>query len=129
MAEAIWPQIQAFDYQLHLAGIPLMVGTDLVFPGVVPGYSLHEEMMLWQEAGVPAAQILRGATSTPARFGVGDSLGPVKPGGLASLVLVRGNPLDNIRNAGQIEWVLLRGCPYTLSELIACYRSSMAGAG
>ncbi|MGD0338954.1 MAG: hypothetical protein ABSB78_09210 [Bacteroidota bacterium] len=54
--------------EMHMSGIPLMVGTDLLFPGVIPGYSVHEEMALWQEAGIFPAEILRSATIIPAKF-------------------------------------------------------------
>jgi imidazolonepropionase-like amidohydrolase len=102
-----WAQIVKGLYQV---GVPLMVGTDLMLPGIFPGYSVHEEMALWQEVGIPPADVLRSATLTPAQFmGLGDRLGSVREGKTASLVLVRGNPLDDVRNAQQIEGVFLRG--------------------
>ena len=106
----MWRPMQAFVGELHKAGVTLMVGTDLVFPGIMPGFSVHEEMALWQEAGVPAADVLRSATIVPARFmGLDERLGTVAEGKAASLVLVRANPLEDIRNAAQVESVFLRG--------------------
>jgi len=91
-------------------GVPLMVGTDLMCPGLVPGYSVHQEMAIWQEAGIPAADVLRSATLVPAQFmGLGDRLGSLSAGKTASFVLLRANPLEDIRNAEQIEAVFLRG--------------------
>ena len=87
-----------------------MVGTDLMCPGLIPGYSVHEEMAIWQEAGIPPADILRSATIVPVQFmGLGDRLGTIAVGKIASMVLVRANPLDDIRNAQQIDGVFLRG--------------------
>lgn len=108
--EYIWPSMQVFVAELYQAGVTLMVGTDLVFPGIIPGYAVHEEMAMWQAAGVPAADILRSATIVPARFmGLDGQLGTVSEGKAASLVLVRSNPLEDIQNARQVEAVFLRG--------------------
>jgi imidazolonepropionase-like amidohydrolase len=95
---------------MNEAGVPLMVGTDLMCPGLVPGFSVHEEMAIWQEAGIPQADILRSATLVPAQFmGLGDRLGSLSVGKTASFVLLRANPLEDIHNAEQIEGVFLRG--------------------
>jgi imidazolonepropionase-like amidohydrolase len=110
MAGKIGPHMQAFVAELYRAGVPLIVGTDLLFPGIIAGYSLHEEMLLWQEAGIPAADVLRSATILPARFvDRGSRLGTVAEDKMASLVLTRANPLEDIRNANRIEGVFLRG--------------------
>jgi imidazolonepropionase-like amidohydrolase len=114
------PAMQAMVAEMHRAGVTLMCGTDLANPHVVAGHSLHEEMALWQEAGVPAADVLRSATIVPARFcGVGDRLGTVAEGRAASLVLLRGNPLEDVRNARQIEGVFLRGRYFNRAALDA----------
>lgn len=116
--EYIWPPMQAFVSELHQAGVTLMVGTDLVFPGIIPGYAVHEEMAMWQQAGVPAADILRSATIVPARFmGLDERLGTVSEGKAASLVLVRANPLEDIQNARQVEAVFLRGQYFSRADL------------
>ena len=94
----------------HRAGVPLLVGTDLGNVGVLAGFAVHQEMLLWQEAGVPAPAVLRAATVEPARFlGVGDRYGAVAAGKTASFVLVRKNPLDDVRHAAEIEAVVAGG--------------------
>jgi len=96
--------------ELSLSGISLMVGTDLLSPGVIAGYSVHEEMELWQDAGISPAEILRSATIVPAKFiGVDGRLGSIAEGKTASFVLLRSNPLEDIRNVDQIEGVCFRG--------------------
>ena len=103
---------------MNKAGVPLMVGTDLMVPGIIPGYSVHEEMAIWQEAGIPPADVLRSATLVPAQFmGLGDRLGSISEGKTASMVLVRANPLEDIRNAQQIESVFLRGQYFSRKDL------------
>ncbi|MGD2294416.1 MAG: amidohydrolase family protein [Candidatus Aminicenantes bacterium] len=110
--------MQEFLKKLNKMGFSLLVGTDLLFPGLIAGYSLHEEMEMWQEAGIPQEVILRSATLTPAEFvGLDKRLGSVKEGKTASLVLVRANPLENIRNAEKIESLFLRGKYFSREDL------------
>ena len=66
--DSIWQNWAQMVKDMNKAGIPLMVGTDLMCPALIPGYSVHEEMAIWQEAGIPAADVLRSATIVPARF-------------------------------------------------------------
>lgn len=116
--EFVWQNWAQMVYQMNQAGIPLMVGTDLMVPGVIPGYARHEEMATWQEAGIPAADVLRGATLVPAQFmGLGARLGSVSEGKTASMVLVRANPLEDVKNAQLIEGVFLRGEYYSRQDL------------
>ncbi len=114
----IWQNWARMVMGLNQAGVPLMVGTDLMVPGILPGFSVHEEMAIWQEAGIPPADMLRSATLVPAQFmGLGNRLGSIGEGKTASMVLVRANPLEDIRNAQQIEAVFLRGQYFSRSDL------------
>ena len=75
-------------------------------------------MLIWQEAGIPPADILRSATLVPAQFmGLGERLGSINEGKTASMVLVRANPLEDIHNAQQIEGVFLRGQYFSHEDL------------
>lgn len=116
--ESIWQNWARMVAGMHRSGIPLMVGTDLMVPGIVPGFAVHDEMDIWQEAGIPPVEILRSATLIPANFmGLGDRLGSIREGKTASMILLRGNPLQDIRNAQQIEGVFLRGVYYDREAL------------
>ncbi len=116
--DIFWQNWAQMVNEMNSAGIPLMVGTDLSVPGIIPGYSVHEEMAIWQEASIPPADVLRSATLVPAQFmGLGDRLGSIHKGKTASLVLVRANPLDDIKNAQQIEGVFLRGQYFSRADL------------
>jgi len=118
IVQKVLSPMQEVVKELHMSGIPLMVGTDLLAPGVIPGYSVHEEMALWQEAGISPVEILRSATIVPAKFmGVNDRLGTVAEGKTASFVLLRSNPLEDISNADQIESVFLRGRYFSRADL------------
>jgi imidazolonepropionase-like amidohydrolase len=110
LPDGIWQNWAKMVFALNEAGVPLMAGTDLSVPGVIPGFSLHDELAIWQDAGIPPADILRSATLVPARFmGLGDRLGSLAEGKTASMVLLRANPLEDIGNARNIEAVFLRG--------------------
>jgi imidazolonepropionase-like amidohydrolase len=116
--DLVWQNWAQMVEEMNKAGVPLMVGTDLMVPGIFPGYSVHEEMAIWQEAGIPAADVLRSATIVPAQFmGLGDRLGGISEGKTASMVLVRANPLEDIKNAQQIEGVFLRGHYFSRDNL------------
>ncbi len=118
LPDILWQNWAQMVKQMNETGIPLMVGTDLMCPGLVPGYSVHEEMMIWQEAGIPPVDILRSATLVPVQFmGLGDRLGSIREGKIASMILVRGNPLEDIANAQQIDSLFLRGQYFSRENL------------
>ncbi len=116
--DPIWQNWAQMVKGMNSAGVPLMVGTDLMCPGIVPGYSVHEEMAILQEAGIAPAEVLRSATLIPAQFmGLDKRLGTIAAGKTASMVLVSANPLDDIRNAEKIQGVFLRGRYYSRADL------------
>src|SRR5215472_5546687 len=76
----------------HRAGVPFLAGTDAA-PGVyiMPGFSLHDELANFVEAGFSPMESLQTATSNPAKF-LGTESGSIEPGKIADLVLLRANP-------------------------------------
>jgi imidazolonepropionase-like amidohydrolase len=104
---------------MHRAGVPFMAGTDTA-PGVyiVPGFSLHDELANFVEAGFTPMEALQTATSNPARFlGREASLGSVEAGKIADLVLLSANPLEDIRNTRKISIVVANGQVYDRAAL------------
>ena len=96
---------------LHHAGVPFLAGTDTA-PGiyVMPGFSLHDELANFVEAGFRPMEALQTATSNPAKFlGTEVNSGSVEPGKIADLVLLRENPLEDIHNTRKIEIVVAAG--------------------
>ena len=76
----------------------------------MPGFSLHDELANFVEAGFTPMESLQTATSNPARFlGMEGRFGSVEPGKIADLVLLGGNPLEDIRNTQKIEVVVANG--------------------
>ena len=97
--------------ELDAANVPILAGTDALNPAVVHGASLHRELALLVEAGLTPQKALMAATSVPAaRFGLSDR-GRIAPGLRADLVLVDGNPLEDIRRTRAIVGVWKRGVP------------------
>ena len=83
---------------LHRAGITLVAGTD-----AMAGFSLHRELELYAEAGLPAAEVLRIATLGAATVMHREKdLGSIGPGKLADLIVVDGDP----REIGDIRRVV-----------------------
>jgi len=118
LPDYIWKNWAHMVRGLNDAGVPLMVGTDLMLPGILPGYAVHQEMALWQEAGIPPADVLRSATLVPAQFlGLEGRLGSLGEGKTASMLLLRANPLEDVRNAQQIEGLFLRGQYFSQADL------------
>jgi hypothetical protein len=95
---------------LHRAGARLVLGADSPQVFSVPGFSLAHEMRAMVEAGVPTYAVLAAATTNPAAFfGREADFGTVEPGKRADLILVEGNPLQDIRNVHRQAGVMVRG--------------------
>ena len=96
---------------MHRAGVPFLAGTDAA-PGIyiMPGFSLHDELANFVEAGFTPMESLQTATSNPAKFlGMENILGSIGPGKIANLVLLAANPLDDIHNTQKIRAVIVNG--------------------
>lgn len=104
---------------LHRAGVPFMAGTDaLGVPLVIPGESLHRELQLLTESGFSNEEALRAATVNPARFLRREKeFGTIAPGRRADLLLVEGNPLEDLRCLERPAGVMVRGIWLPRGEL------------
>ena len=102
-------RIQAF-YEAG-AGHLITLGTDHSSWGeYLAPFGVHRELQAFVRAGIPEGAALRIATINGARaVGMGDRLGTLEVGKWADLFVVRGNPLDDIRNTRNVEWVMVRG--------------------
>lgn len=96
--------------QLHDAGVPLAAGTDTPIGWGIPGYSLHTELEMLVRAGLSPREALYAATVRPAEFfGLEGTMGTVEVGRDADLVLLEGNPLDDISQTRGVQAVITRG--------------------
>lgn len=99
-------------------GVPIVAGTDALVPGVVPGFSLHDELEALAKAGLSNQQVLDSATRLPAQWlGTIDDRGVVAVGKRADLLLLEGNPLQDIKNTRRIAGVIVGGRFYSRNEL------------
>ena len=98
---------------LYDAGVTLVAGTD-----GPPGFTLHRELELYVQAGIPASEVLRLATLGSARVLKQDrELGSIAPGKLADLILVDGDPARNISDIRRTQLVIKDGAIFDPAAL------------
>jgi imidazolonepropionase-like amidohydrolase len=101
--------LQRLAAGLDRRGVLLLAGTDAPNPTTVPAYSLYKEIELLAEAGLGPERALRSATSRAADY-LGEPLsGRVQLGARADLLLLDGNPLDEITALRRRSGVVIGG--------------------
>ncbi len=96
-------------YALHANGVTLVAGTDMGFPG----YSVYRELELYVAAGLTPMEAIQTATIIPARvMKLSSILGSVETGKNADLILIDGDPVENIRNIRKVSIVIKDGRIY-----------------
>jgi len=99
---------------LHQAGVPIVAGTDQA----VPGFSLDREIELYVQEGFTPMEAIQAATLVPARaMGMEKDSGTIEPGKRADVILVDGNPLDNISDIRKVSGVFAAGKMYQPAAL------------
>ena len=115
--------------QMRAAGVTVLAGSDSgpFNSFVYPGASLQEELLLLVQAGLTPLQALQSATINGAQFmGAESRSAAIAPGRDADLVLLTGNPLEDIANIKKIDAVISRGKAYpapTLANLVRAIRN------
>ena len=100
---------------VQAAGVGILAGSDQQ-----GGFWLHDELQIFVDAGMTPLEALRTATINPAKYlERSDELGTIAPGKFADIVLLNGNPLDDIGNTREIDAVILKGRLYDRRELDA----------
>lgn len=99
---------------LYDAGVPIVAGTDMGFPG----FSVNRELEIYVGAGLTPAQALKTATIIPAQvMGMDKQTGSIAIGKNADIVIVDGNPLTNIRDTRNVKVVIKAGKVYSPTAL------------
>ncbi|MBL8214613.1 MAG: ABC transporter permease [Bryobacterales bacterium] len=94
----------------HRAGVPLVTGTGSGNGVLIHGPAVHREMQLWAAAGLPKPDILSAATLRAADvLGRGKLTGRIAEGFEGTLLLLDGNPLEQLNNTERISAVFLKG--------------------
>lgn len=147
--EAYWRE----NYRIWMAAVKrfadlggtVTCGEDAGFIYEMYGFGYLRELELHEEAGFTPLEVISQATLHGAQIvGVERTLGRIRAGHLADLVLVNGNPLDNLRllyptgadvnvdgkavHAGGIEWTIKDGIPYHGPTLMERVRAIVAEA-
>ncbi len=100
------------------ARVPIVVGTDTLVAGVIPGFGLHDELEALAAAGLPQRLILEAATRLPAQWlGVADDRGSIAVGKRADLLLLDADPLMDVANTRRIAAVIVSGRVLSRQEL------------
>lgn len=117
-----WQQFIGIRKQLIKAlsddGHGMLLGSDAPQLFNVPGFSIHQEMADMADAGMSNLEILQSGTLNPAYFfGLEEQFGEVKTGLEADLVLVDGNPLEDLTALKQISGVMRQGKWYSKEQI------------
>ncbi len=89
-------------------GVGLLLGSDAPQVFDVPGFSVHHELQYLVDAGLSPYDAIKTGTLNVGRFLNREDIGVIKVGAVSDLILLNGNPLENINNTKNIEGVMLR---------------------
>src|SRR5438034_498650 len=106
---------------LEDAGITIAAGTDAGNIGTIHGPALFREVHLMKEAGLTPMQILQCATANAAKLFDGETgahIGSIEKGSFADLIILKSNPIDDIKNASDIDSVVKNAVLYPAQELL-----------
>jgi hypothetical protein len=100
--------------KLYDAGVPMVAGTDMGFPG----YSVDRELELYVDCGLTPIQAIQLATISPARImKIDNDFGSIGPNKKADIIIVDGNPLQTIRDIRNVDIVIKDGNVYDPKQL------------
>ena len=102
--------MRRFVTELRQSKIRILAGTDTPNPGMVPGFSLVDELEVLREAGYSRAEVLRIATHDAAEFVGGlQAFGTLRVGARADLVMVDADPTRDLGVLRRPAGVMVRG--------------------
>ena len=105
---------------IQQSGIRIIAGSDAAALNtyVYPAESFIQELEIFRDAGLTPLQILQAATINGAIFfGIEKTTGSIDTGKNADLVVLNGNPLENINAVRNIDGVIVRGAYYSRADL------------
>ena len=117
-----WFRDEEYVFRQHAEGVKAIVEAGglagVGSHGQLQGLGYHWELWAMQSGGLSEHDALRVATILGAEsIGLGDDLGSIAPGKLADLVVLEGNPLDDIRETSRIRYVMRNGRLYDADTL------------
>ena len=104
--------------EMDAKGVDFLLGSDAPQVFNVPGFSLHHELKTLKAIGISNYKLLQSGTINPAKFfNALGQYGTIEEGKAADLVLLSGNPLEDIDNAQKIEGVMVGKTWLSQSEI------------
>ena len=94
-------------FECQKSGVGMLLGSDAPQVYNVPGFSIHHELQYMVNAGLTPFEALQMGTVNVAKFLERGDAGTIKTGNVSDLVLLSGNPIQNIGNTSHIEGVML----------------------
>lgn len=94
---------------LHNANVPILAGTDPPNLGINYGSDLYKELYLFSEAGLSNVEVLKTATSNVAKAFNLEHTGLIEQGFLADMLLIDGDPTENLEDISKIQKVWKAG--------------------
>lgn len=102
--------MKSFTGILRKGGVRVVLGSHSMIKYAEKGWAYQREMELFSESGLSNSEIIVASTMENARFfRIDKKLGSIEKGKIADLVLINGNPLQNISDAKKVEKVMLNG--------------------
>jgi imidazolonepropionase-like amidohydrolase len=106
----LWPKVLQLTKMLYENGVTLLSGSDIPNFELVPGVSLHHELEILVEAGIPSLEVIKIATRNGAQaLGIEEDVGTIEPGKQADMIVLSDNPVEEINNTKKIEAVINNG--------------------
>src|SRR5919109_410881 len=106
----LWPKILQLIKMLYDNGVTILSGTDIPNFNLVPRASLHHELEILVEAGIPPLEVIKIATRNGAQaLGIEEDVGTIEPEKQADMIVLSENPVDDINNTKKIEAVINNG--------------------
>jgi imidazolonepropionase-like amidohydrolase len=119
-ARETWQLERLLNRHMRRAGVLMPAGSDApVRPFHVYGFALHDELREFvEDIGFSVYEAIEAATRINAEWmGIEDRVGTVEEGKVADLILVRGNPLKDLRRLKKLDGVMVHGLWLTRSDL------------
>ena len=113
LSTAFYEAAQAQIKKANEIGVPIMAGSDVTDSYTFAGFSMHEELKDLTACGLTNLEALRAATIIPAQYAKLDKdFGSIEENKMADLIVLEGNPLEDIVNTKRISGVLSNGAYY-----------------
>ena len=128
----IYPIKQSTLLRYYKAGGLITVGTDrpLLLDNYLGaglgGFFIHREMAAMVEIGIPAAEVLYLATQqNAAAFGIADRAGSITSGKWGDLMIIKGNPLEDINRSRSVHTVVKAGKVFDTQSLLETVKGKL----